>query len=169
MSDISYEIDNDGKWPADLVGNVFNSPGKQPLQLLIELIESQEVFICPTDPDPEDYSWYYSGSLKKPDFIDNKCSYMVNEDAVWFFKVRTSKVFRRTLLDHPTEWLEMTDGNANLHSASRTWEKIAPGAASGRLNWWHPRDTVSGLYGDGSVKTVNAVSGPTISVEPEDY
>ena len=168
---VLYEDANDFLWPSDTInGNSFVNPGKQPLQLLLEITESQEMFICPADPDPEDFTWHYSGSLKKAGFIDNKCSFMVNEDALWFYMRRNSdQPFRRSILNKPSEWLEMTDGNASLHSSLRTWQTISPVEATKRLNWWHPRETVSGLYGDGSVKTVNAISGPTISVEPEDY
>lgn len=170
MAFLLYEDSSDGLWPSDTInGNSFENPGKQPFQFLIEITSSQDVFLCPADPDPENYLWHYSGSLKKPGFIGNRCSFMVNEDALWFYLRRNNRPYRRALLSKPSEWLEMTDGNASLHSSSRTWETISPAEGSRRLNWWHPRGTVSGLYGDGSVKTVNALIGPSISVEPEDY
>ena len=113
-----YEDINDGLWPSD---KISGNEGKQPLQHLLDILESQEVFVCPADPDPENFTWYYSNNLKKAGFIDNRCSFMVNEDALWFYHNRNSQAFKRALLSKHSEWLEMTDGNANLHSAARTW------------------------------------------------
>lgn len=171
MAFIMYEDANDGLWPSDTVdGNTFVSDGKQALQHLLDIVEAQDVFICPADPDPENFIWYYSDNLKRDGFIDKKCSLMVNEHALWFYMRRNNnQPFKRAVLNKPSEWIEMTDGSKSLHGAVVNWELISPASASVRINWWHPRDTVSALYGDGSVKTLNAYSAASISARPEDY
>lgn len=168
---VMYEDGNDGLWPSSTIdGNTFDSNGKQPLQHLLDIVESQEMFICPADPDPEDFVWYYSSDLNRDGFIDKKCSMMVNEHALWFYMRRNNnQPFRRNVLTKPSEWIEVTDASKSLHGAVINWELISPASSNVRINWWHPRDTVSALYGDGSVKTLNAYKAASISARPEDH
>ena len=170
MAFVMYEDNSDGQWPSNSTdGFNFASNGKQPLQHLFDLIGSQEVFQCPADPDPQNFIWHYSNSLNRDSFIDKNCSYMVNEHALWFYQRRANEPFKRNVLSKPSEWIELTDGSHNLHGAVVNWEKISPADPTVRINWWHPKDTVSSLYGDGSVRSLNVFKAASTSARPEDY
>ena len=169
MAFVMYEDTSDGLWPSNSTdGFSFSNNGRQPLQHLFDIVGSQDVFQCPADPDPQDFVWHYTSDLNRDDFIDKKCSFMVNEHALWFYQRRQNQPFKRNVLTEPTEWIELTDGAHNLHGAVTNWELLSPASSNLRINWWHPRNTVSAVYGDGSVRTLNVYTAASVSARPED-
>ena len=166
-----YEENSDGLWPSEYSKtNGFPNETKAPQQMLLDMMDNRDVFICPTDKSPQNYTWHYNGFLKRDGFLPSReCSYMVNEHPAWFYVNRTGVSFRRESLNEPSKWLEMTDGGANLSGGVADWRKISLADANKRIDWWHNRSTVSGLYGDGHVKPVNALTGGSISCRPENY
>ena len=79
-----------------------------------------------------------------------------------------NKIFFRSMLNKPAEWLEVGDGKRTF-SARSSWRTINPTNDELFVDWWHPRWRISGLYGDGHVSRVNALTADSISTDPTDY
>ena len=53
----AFAADNQDRFP----GLFYNGQPSHPLLQLLEYADDPEVFICPSDPEPENYNFYYNG------------------------------------------------------------------------------------------------------------
>ena len=128
-----------------------------PQQLLLLFLDAPEVFVCPTDKSPENFLWW--AYQNHPDI--DAASYGFNELASWYYSANYKKPFKVTILESPTEYIMAMD---YYHTVSWNPWRVSPSDDQKRIDWWHLRDTVNALHADGSVKSVNAYNGPSISI-----
>lgn len=160
---VSYSSHHDSIWPfspqvrAELVSAPIPSGSKLPAEVIwSEVGESKEIFICPIDPEPEVFNWWSFKSRKY--FIDDdaKHSYMFNEWAAWAKARYLGSVYRVSETETPSEWPQISDGEHAISSG--VWNRCNPTNVGqyGVMEWWHPKEKVNVLLGDGHIENKNA-------------
>lgn len=170
---MSYASTFNGAWAYGLsvaagdIGANLPSNSRPPMEVLWDDIgESNEVFICPLDPSPEDYN-FWSFSVK-PNFSgDNaRASYMFSEYKKWYYPRTVGRAMLFSDLPNPAKWPMMSDGA--VAASSPTWNRCSPLRVGkwGCLDWWHPNERVGMLFGDGHVDGVNAYTTDIYAANP---
>ncbi|MCM8530809.1 MAG: DUF1559 domain-containing protein, partial [Lentisphaeraceae bacterium] len=133
-----------------------STDSRSPQQCLNKFIDQTDVFICPSDPTPENYSWW--SFQNNPDFAanGNKSSYMFNEWSAWFSVRYDRKVFRLYYLENPSEIFQSVDGKHVVSGPGGSMNAVNPLNTNKRLDWWHPNERVVSMFADGHVQTVNS-------------
>lgn len=151
----------------DLASSFPSTNSRSPQQCLNKFIDQPEVFQCPTDPTPEDYSWW--SFQNNPDFAasENKSSYMWNEWSAWFSVRYDQRVFRLYYLENPSEIFQSVDGKHVVSGPGGSMKLVNPLETGKRLDWWHPNKRVVSLFADGHVESVNAYAAD--SYKTKDY
>ena len=67
-----------GGWGTGPYPNLGHPFGKCWVDTLAEYLEEERIFICPSDPDPDDFEWYCFDD----ETSFSQCSYAANEDIV---------------------------------------------------------------------------------------
>ena len=137
--------------------SVPSAASPPPQQLLMLFLDAPEVFVCPSDKSPENFTWW--AYQNHPDI--EAASYGFNEVASWYYSANYKKAFRITAIDSPTEFLTSADYN---HTVSANPWHISPTDENRRLDWWHPKDKVNAMYGDGHVEAINSYLGPSLDI-----
>ncbi|MCM8531653.1 MAG: type II secretion system GspH family protein [Lentisphaeraceae bacterium] len=170
---MSYASTYNGAWAYGLsvdakdIGGNLPGNSKPPMETLWNDVgESHEVFICPLDPSPEDYKfWAFSN---KPNFKDQnaRASYMFSEWGEWYYPRIVDRAMMYGDLPNPANWPMMSDGT--VAASSSTWSRCDPLKAGewGNLDWWHPKDRVAMLFGDGHVGSVDAFTTTVYAADP---
>ena len=160
---VTYVGSNDEIWPhspqvpADQVTTTINSGSKLPALIIWDEIgQSHATFVCPVDPKPEDFNWWaYWG---RTDFLNEnaKHSYMFNEWALWLKSRYKKSPYRIGEMAEPHKWPQMSDGKHIV--SSQNWNRCNPGnvGSYGNMDWWHPKQKVNLLLGDGHVENKSA-------------
>ena len=159
---ISYAGSNNEVWPfspqekAETVGT-WPEGGKLTADVMwSEGGESVDMYVCPLDPDPTDYNWWHFSDSENFKDENAKHSYMFNEWAQWAvarFELRTFNISR---IDDPSTWPQVSDGEHT--GSSGVWDRCNPLNSNeyGGMDWWHPKQKVSLLLGDGHVENKSA-------------
>lgn len=162
---VSYTGTNDEIWPfspqvsAEEVGATIPDNSKVPAEVIwFDAGESIELFVCPTDPEPEVFTWWAYGTNDRQYFLNENArhSYMFNEWATWLRARFQDKVFRVGEMEDPAKWPQMTDGEHAV--SSQNWNRCDPSRVGnyGVMDWWHPREKVNILLGDGHIENKSA-------------
>ena len=149
------------------IGANLPANSKPPMETLWEDVgESNEVFICPLDPSPENYN-FWSFSVK-PNFTgDNaRASYMFSEWGEWYYPRIVDRAMLFSDLNNPSVWPMMSDGIVS--ASSSTWYRCNPLQSGewGVLDWQHNNDRVGMLFGDGHVEGVDAYTTLKWAADP---
>lgn len=159
---ISYFGDFDDIFP---YGNPVQPPdtgehpstdSRPPQQCLFQYAgESTAVFVCPSDPTPENYDWWKYQN--HPDFAgdEEKSSYLFNEYSTWFQTKYNSIANKVSLVGNPSEIFYTADGKHVVSGPGGTLGNINPDGG-GRLDWYHPNFRAVVMFNDGHVETINA-------------
>lgn len=146
--------------PIDVINHPHNEPwgagrghGVPPQQQFYDLqyIKDTAVWICPSDPHPENYVWW--DYTVHPDFTGGS-SYMFSEDALFGVAWKERIALRFDRVWQPSTFGFMTDGWECPNGW--TWQNVDPNDPS-HTEWWHTRidwshtQRVSVLWGDGHV------------------
>jgi prepilin-type N-terminal cleavage/methylation domain-containing protein/prepilin-type processing-associated H-X9-DG protein len=158
----NYYGDYDDIFPYGKTSNHNNwtfpdTDSKPPQQLLMPFLGAPEVFICPTDKSPEDFRWWVYEN--HPDI--ESASYGFNEAANWYYQAGNHKAFKVTIVEDPSTYIMSTD---YYHTVSFNPWHISPADDQKRIDWWHYKTTVNALFTDGHVDSINAYSGPSLSI-----
>ncbi|MCM8531657.1 MAG: hypothetical protein NE330_10890, partial [Lentisphaeraceae bacterium] len=128
---------------------------------------SAEVFVCPADPTPENYSWWEFQNNPDFDANDGKSSYMWNEWSTWFSVRYDNRPFRINYLENPSNIYQSVDGVHVVSGPGGSMLRVNPLQDGKRLDWWHPNTRAVAMFGDGHVQSVNAYVGD--SYKNKDY
>ncbi|MCM8531652.1 MAG: DUF1559 domain-containing protein [Lentisphaeraceae bacterium] len=171
---MSYASSNDDAFAYGLsidavdVGWTLPNDSRPPMEVLWNDIgESNEVFICPLDPSPEDYNFWSFDIM--PNFEDEnaRASYMFNEYGAWYHPRSVDRPLKFGAdLANPATWPIASDGAVVVSSPS--WNRCTPLKVGqwGCLDWWHPNSKVAMLFGDGHVDSVSAFTTDTFAANP---
>lgn len=146
--------------PMPVVNHPHNEPwgasrghGVPPQQQFFDLgyIKDTKVWICPSDPHPQNYVWW--DYTVHPDFTEGS-SYMFSEDALFGVMWKERRFLRHDIVWQPSTFGFMTDGWETPNGWS--WKRVDPYDPS-HVNWydiridWSHNERVSVLWGDGHV------------------
>lgn len=152
--------------PADQVPNANTPPaGGSPTmeKIYVETGESIDVFTCPLDPSPEDFTFWFSSSARQY-FVDEnaRASYMFNEKAAWAYAKKTTSTTQARLsqISNPVEWPYSSDGIVSVHGGNPYWRRVNPANSDTGvwkvIDYWHNNSRVAMLFGDGHVENIYA-------------
>ncbi|MCM8531654.1 MAG: DUF1559 domain-containing protein [Lentisphaeraceae bacterium] len=159
----AYSSSNNGAWlyspqvGVNSLGNSLPAGSKLPAEVMwSEVGESIDLFTCPIDPAPQNFSFWSFSTRQYFKGEDAVHSYMFNEWAAWLKARFKREIFRLTELDDPSKWPQVTDGAFAV--SSQTWDRCDPLRVGnyGVMDWWHPNEKVNMLLGDGHVENKNA-------------
>ena len=152
--------------PASQVPNANTPPaGGLPTheKIFVETGESIDVFVCPLDPTPEDFTFWFGSDNRRVYFVDDdsRSSYMFNEKAAWAYAKdpNNSSQAKLSHVSDPIKWPYSSDGVVSVHGGSNQWKRTNPANASSvwkPIDYWHNNNRVAMLFGDGHAKNVNA-------------
>ena len=164
---MSYVDTSDGFLPysmnmdASVAPNVNPAPaGSLPTCeiLFVEAGEEIDLFVCPLDPTPEDFMFWFSGDRQY--FVDDdaRSSYMFNERAAWAYAKGNLAQAKLAQVVEPTEWPYSSDGAVSVHGGSPLWRRVNPAYAGdwGVIDYYHNNTRVAMLFGDGHVENIYA-------------
>jgi prepilin-type N-terminal cleavage/methylation domain-containing protein/prepilin-type processing-associated H-X9-DG protein len=149
----AFAADNDDMFPT-----ISNANGPtHPLLELFLYADDPEVYVCPSDPSPENYNFFYpipNSLLRANGWRENPltygASYMFSE---WAFRasgspsVMDARRLRTTQIDDPSRLGWAADGTWTPNA----WRWFRDAS---RINWGHPRENrdVNFLFADGHVE-----------------
>ena len=151
-----YTDDNDGLFPYgvdtyQLTNNQFSPSALSPQELLFQYLDDpMKIYICPTDPTPENYVWWrFRGH---PNGVDAS-SYMFCENGLYgnVYSWRGGKPLGVDDIDTPSEYVYMSDGRYAPNGWG--WWTLDPAKFNENAPWrvridWDHRENVNMLYGD---------------------
>ncbi|MCM8537231.1 MAG: DUF1559 domain-containing protein [Lentisphaeraceae bacterium] len=162
IATVSYFGDFDDIFPFGMTNDIQNWGGtwpntdsQPPQQVIYPYVDNKEVYVCPTDETPENFSWWMLQN--HPDLTN--ASYAFNEWATWYYTKGQKEIFRISYINKSAEWIMLAD-TWHTVSGPGNW-LFSPTEASPRIDWYHPNTRVNALFGDGHVERVSAFSGPT--------
>ncbi|MCM8538472.1 MAG: DUF1559 domain-containing protein [Lentisphaeraceae bacterium] len=142
--------------PADTPDDHPSTSSRPPQECLFYYAgESPEVFVCPADPTPEDYSWWKFENHPNFSDEDEKSSYLFNESSTWFKTKYHDVANRVTLVGTPSNVYYSSDGKHVVSGTGGSLGNISP-AGGGRLDWYHPNFRAVVMFNDGHVESINA-------------
>lgn len=162
----SYYSKNDQRFPYGIANSFQQLKNNQPAnnstspsELLMEFLTDPENFVCPSDESPENFKWWVFRNKPNFETNNNEASYMWNEWSVWLSSRYLGKTFRVSYLQNPAEIFQLVDGNFIVSGGGFNMGKVSPLANNPRIDWYHPKQRVSVLFGDGHVGSVDALQG----------
>ena len=148
----AYVQDNNDFMPSALTAG---GDPTHPLFQLFLYADDPELFVCPADPNPEDYTWFYtagwSAVFRANGWRENPlrygASYMFNERV--FSRGGIRSLAMSNIDDHSTfGWA--ADGTWT----PQAWDWFYRGNWEDRIDWGHPREArdINFLFLDGHVE-----------------
>jgi prepilin-type N-terminal cleavage/methylation domain-containing protein len=144
-------------WPDGAPNNAWDGvPPQQQFQFYNN--HNTQMFVCPTDPTPQNYIWW--AFVDHPSFVGetNRSSYMYCEHSLFGSADKLNRIFTQDDIIDPSTWAWAADGWECPNGWS--WGKVDPDdlivnppPSKPRIDWSHNL-TVNMLYGDMHVQMV---------------